>query len=70
MQGPPAGLSDVFATHEPHELRAALAAARRPAAQWLTDFDDFLQVYGGAPEATCDVGVPSWIEDNTEPPRA
>jgi pyruvate,water dikinase len=34
---------------------------------WLTEFDDFLQIYGFRAEATCDVGVPSWIEDNTIP---
>jgi phosphohistidine swiveling domain-containing protein len=66
MRARAAGLSDVFDTHEPHELRAALG--REPGAgPWLTEFDDFLQVYGWRAEATCDVGVPSWIEDNTIP---
>ena len=62
-----AGLSDVFANHEPARLRAALSAHGGPAAQWLTDFDDFLAVYGHRQDATCDVGLPSWIEDNTNP---
>lgn len=62
-----AGLSPVFADHEPGRLRAALSAHGGSASQWLTDFDDFLAVYGHRQEATCDVGVPSWIEDNTNP---
>ena len=59
------GLSDVFAAHEPAQLRAALSAHGGPASQWLTEFDDFLAVYGHRTDATCDVGVPSWIEDNS-----
>jgi phosphohistidine swiveling domain-containing protein len=62
-----AGLSQVFADHEPDQLRAALSAHGGSASQWLTDFDDFLQVYGHRQEATCDVGVPSWLEDNQIP---
>jgi len=62
-----AGLSGTFADHEPGELRAALSAHGGSAAQWLTDFDDFLAVYGHRQDATCDVGLPSWIEDNTNP---
>jgi pyruvate,water dikinase len=62
-----AGLAEVFAAHEPGELRAALSAHGGSAAQWLTDFDDFLAVYGHRQDATCDVGLPSWIEDNTNP---
>jgi phosphohistidine swiveling domain-containing protein len=60
-----AGLADVFAAHEPSQLRAALSAHGGSAAQWLTDFDDFLAVYGHRSDATCDVGLPSWIEDNS-----
>ena len=59
------GLSDVFVAHEPAQLRAALSAHGGSAAQWLTEFDDFLAVYGHRTDATCDVGVPSWIEDNS-----
>lgn len=61
------GLSDVFADNEPPALRGALSAHGGSASQWLTDFDDFLRVYGNRQEATCDVGVPSWLEDNQIP---
>ena len=60
-----AGLAQLFADNEPGDLRAALSAYGGSAAQWLTDFDDFLAVYGHRQDATCDVGLPSWIEDNT-----
>ena len=60
-----AGLAQVFADHEPGELRAALSAHGGSASPWLTDFDDFLAVYGHRQDATCDVGLPSWIEDNS-----
>lgn len=62
-----AGLRDVFDAHDGGSLRAALSAHGGSASQWLTDFDDFLAIYGHRQEATCDVGVPSWIEDNTIP---
>lgn len=62
-----AGLRDVFEEHAGGSLRAALSARGGSASAWLTDFDDFLQVFGHRQEATCDVGVPSWIEDNTIP---
>ena len=60
-----AGLAQVFADNEPGDLRAALSAHGGSASQWLTDFDDFLAVYGHRTEATCDVGLPSWIEDDS-----
>ena len=62
-----AGLRQVFEDHTGAGIRAALSAHGGPASQWLTEFDDFLAVYGHRQEATCDVGVPSWIEDNTIP---
>ncbi len=62
-----AGLSDLFAATAPADLRAALSARGGSAAQWLTDFDDFLTIYGHRQDATCDVGLPSWIEDNANP---
>ena len=62
-----AGLRQVFEDHSGTDIRTALSAHGGSASQWLTDFDDFLQVYGHRQEATCDVGVPSWIEDNTIP---
>jgi phosphohistidine swiveling domain-containing protein len=61
------GLAQVVADNEPAQLRAALSAHGGSASQWLTDFDDFLQVYGHRQDATCDVGLPSWIEDNANP---
>jgi phosphohistidine swiveling domain-containing protein len=62
-----AGLKDVFDEHDGGSLRAALSARGGSASTWLTEFDDFLQVFGHRQEATCDVGVPSWLEDNTIP---
>lgn len=62
-----AGLRPVFEENAGSAIRDALVAHGGSAGQWLTDFDDFLQVYGHRQEATCDVGVPSWIEDNTIP---
>ena len=67
IQAKQAGLAQLFADNDAQELRAALSAHGGSASQWLTDFDDFLQVYGNRQEATCDVGVPSWIEDNKVP---
>jgi pyruvate,water dikinase len=62
-----AGLRDVFEEHDGGSLRGALSARGGSASTWLTEFDDFLQVFGHRQEATCDVGVPSWLEDNTIP---
>ena len=60
-----AGLEQVFASHEADGIRAALAAHGGPAGTWLTQFDDFLQVYGWRTEGSCDIALPSWIEDPT-----
>ncbi|MDT7575710.1 MAG: pyruvate, water dikinase [Pseudonocardiales bacterium] len=62
-----AGLRDVFEENDGGSLRGALSARGGSASTWLTEFDDFLQVFGHRQEATCDVGVPSWLEDNTIP---
>ncbi len=62
-----AGLRPLFEDNTGTGIRTALSAHGGAASQWLTDLDDFLQVYGHRQEATCDVGVPSWIEDNTIP---
>ena len=35
------------------------------ASTWLTRFDDFLQVYGWRTEGSCDIALPSWMEDPT-----
>ena len=64
-----AGLEQVFAAHEADGIRAALAAHGGPAGPWLTQFDDFLQVYGWRTEGSCDIALPSWIEDPTPGPR-
>jgi phosphohistidine swiveling domain-containing protein len=61
------GLSHVFTANEPPRLREALSRHGGPASAWLTEFDDFLNVYGWRQEAACDVGLPSWIEDNRIP---
>lgn len=58
-----AGLREVFAGADRGGLRAALSAHGGPAGGWLTDFDDFLQVYGHRQEAPGDVGAPSWLEE-------
>src|SRR6266536_1482274 len=60
-----AGLESAFAAHEPDGIRGARAAHGGAAGPWLTQFDDFLQVYGWRTEGSCDVALPSWIEDPT-----
>jgi phosphohistidine swiveling domain-containing protein len=60
-----AGLEQAFAAHEADGVRAALAAQGGPASTWLTRFDDFLQIYGWRTEGSCDIALPSWIEDAT-----
>ena len=60
-----AGLDQAFASHEAGGIRAALAAQGGSASTWLTTFDDFLQVYGWRTEGSCDIALPSWIEDPT-----
>ena len=60
-----AGLEPVFAANEADRIRAALAAQGGAASTWLTTFDDFLQVYGWRTEGSCDIALPSWIEDPT-----
>lgn len=61
------GLGDLFATHEPENLRAGLAAYGGQASAWLTEFDDFLDYYGWRAEGTTDPALPSWVEDPTPP---
>lgn len=60
-----AGLADVFAKTEPKDLATTLDAMGGSAAAWMTQFRDFLQVYGYRTEGSCDVALPSWIEDPT-----
>ncbi|PJM92135.1 PEP-utilizing enzyme [Streptomyces sp. CB01373] len=58
-----AGLEPVFAATEPKRLAATLAAAGGAATTWTSRLRDFLDVYGHRIEGTCDVALPSWIED-------
>lgn len=60
-----AGLADVFARTEPQDLAATLDGMGGSAAAWMTQFRGFLQVYGYRTEGSCDVALPSWIEDPT-----
>jgi hypothetical protein len=60
-----AGVDAVFAVIEAEDLRAALASAGGAAATWLAEFDAFLEVYGWRTEGSCDIALPSWVEDPT-----
>ena len=60
-----AGLAEVFATTPASELASKLDAMGGAGAAWMTQFRDFLQVYGYRTEGSCDVALPSWIEDPT-----
>lgn len=60
-----AGLAEVFATTPASELATKLDATGGAGAAWMTQFRDFLQVYGYRTEGSCDVALPSWIEDPT-----
>jgi pyruvate,water dikinase len=57
----------VFAANEAPNIRQALADAGGNSSVWLTEFDDFLQVWGHRTEGIADINIPSWIEDNTSP---
>jgi pyruvate,water dikinase len=59
------GLADVFAATEAENLSAALSAHGGAASTWLSHFEDFLQIYGWRTEGSCDLALPSWIEDPT-----
>ena len=61
------GIAEVFTGNEAAEIRGALASAGGNASVWLTEFDDFLQVYGHRTEGISDINIPSWIEDQTSP---
>ena len=60
-----AGLTDVFASTPASELATKLDAMGGAGSAWMTQFRDFLQVYGYRTEGSCDVALPSWIEDPT-----
>jgi pyruvate,water dikinase len=53
--------------NEPDQIRGALAAAGGNASTWLTEFDDFLKVYGWRTEGIADTNIPSWIENPASP---
>lgn len=59
------GLAEVFATTPASELASKLDAMGGAGAAWMTQFRDFLKVYGYRTEGSCDVALPSWIEDPT-----
>lgn len=60
-----AGLAEIFATTPASELASKLDAMGGAGSAWMTQFRDFLQVYGYRTEGSCDVALPSWIEDPT-----
>ncbi|MGI9196922.1 MAG: PEP-utilizing enzyme [Candidatus Nanopelagicales bacterium] len=60
-----AGLAETFASTPASELATKLDAMGGAGAAWMTQFRDFLQVYGYRTEGSCDVALPSWIEDPT-----
>ena len=60
-----AGLAEVFATTPASELASKLVAMGGAGSAWMTQFRDFLQVYGYRTEGSCDVALPSWNEDPT-----
>jgi phosphoenolpyruvate synthase/pyruvate phosphate dikinase len=60
-------IGDVFAANEAPDIRQALADAGGNSSVWLTEFDEFLQVWGHRTEGIADINIPSWIEDNTSP---
>lgn len=60
-------ITSVFEASEAPDLRSSLGRAGGNASVWLTEFDDFLQVYGHRTEGIGDINIPSWIEDDTSP---
>ena len=60
-----AGLTELFDRTPAEDLKATLSQHGGSAGTWLRDFDDFLEVYGWRTEGSCDIALPSWIEDPT-----
>ncbi|MEI6229161.1 MAG: PEP-utilizing enzyme [Actinomycetes bacterium] len=56
------GLQALFAANRAEDLNTALAADPS-AAGFVQKFQDFLAVYGYRTEGSCDVALPSWIEE-------
>ena len=59
------GLAETFASTPASELATKLDGMGGAGSAWMTQFRDFLQVYGYRTEGSCDVALPSWIEDPT-----
>lgn len=60
-----AGLESIFAATEPERLAVTLRRAGGSAAAWMSKFDTFLDTYGWRTEGSCDIALPSWVEDPT-----
>ncbi len=58
-----AGLEKTFASTPAEQLASTLPA--QGGGGWMSQFDDFLQVYGWRTEGSCDIALPSWMEDPT-----
>ncbi len=61
------GIADTFANNHATAIHGALTAQGGNASVWLTEFDDFLKVYGWRTEGIADVNIPAWIENPTSP---
>jgi phosphohistidine swiveling domain-containing protein len=61
------GIADIFTSNTPENIHGALKAAGGNASVWLTDFDEFLRVYGWRTEGIADINIPAWIENTTSP---
>lgn len=61
------GLEGVFAQHEAEKLYDVLGREGGNASAWLTQFDDFLRVYGWRTEGISDINLAPWVEDPTSP---
>ena len=60
-----AGLESLFARTEPERLATELSAAGGSAIGWCARFSEFLSARGHRTEGTCDIALPSWVEDPT-----
>jgi len=60
-----AGLRDTFLATDASALSTTLDAQGGSAGAWMTQFRDFLSVYGYRTEGSCDVALKPWIEDAT-----
>ena len=60
------GIAELFDT-DAEMIRDRLAGAGGRASQWLTRFDDFLDVYGWRTDGIADTNLPPWIEYPASP---